>query len=111
MKRVAKPAGAYNIVLEEVDVPIIVPTEVLVCAECSLISRGSEIWRRYVHEEAIDHRMMGYSLVGRVVEKIKYVGCTWNTSDYYMYHNNTRTRTYTRLARTLILPGSDNNRS
>ena len=68
MKRVAKPAGAYNIVLEEVDVPAIAPTEVLVRAECSLISRGSEIWRRYVREEAIDHRMMGYSLVGRVAE-------------------------------------------
>ena len=66
MKRVAKPAGAYNIILEEVDVPKIAATEVLVRAERSLISRGSEIWRRYVREEAIDHRSMGYSLVGRI---------------------------------------------
>ena len=64
MKRIAKPAGAYNIVVEEVEVPTITPTEILIRAECSLISRGSEIWRRYVREEAIDHRAMGYSLVG-----------------------------------------------
>ncbi len=68
MKRIAKPAGAYNILVEEVEVPAIAPTEILIRAQCSLISRGSEIWRRYVREEAIDHRMMGYSLVGRVAE-------------------------------------------
>ncbi|MEE2656934.1 MAG: zinc-binding dehydrogenase [Candidatus Latescibacterota bacterium] len=66
MKRVAKPEGAFNIVLEEVNRPAVTPTEVQIRAECSLISRGSEIWRRYVREEAIDHRMMGYSLVGRI---------------------------------------------
>ena len=68
MKRVAKPAGAYNILLEEVEMPSVAPTEIRVRAERSLISRGSEIWRRYVREEAIDHRSMGYSLVGRVEE-------------------------------------------
>ena len=68
MKRVAKPAGAYNIVLEDVEVPSIASTEILIRAERSLISRGSEIWRRYVREEAIDHRSMGYSLVGKVEE-------------------------------------------
>ena len=68
MKRIAKPAGAYNIVVEEVEVPVVATTEILIRAECSLISRGSEIWRRYVREEAIDHRAMGYSLVGRVAE-------------------------------------------
>ena len=68
MKRIAKPAGAYNIVVEEVETPAIASTEILIRAECSLISRGSEIWRRYVREEAIDHRSMGYSLVGRVAE-------------------------------------------
>ena len=68
MKRIAKPAGAYNIAVEEVEIPAITPTEILIRAQCSLISRGSEIWRRYVREEAIDHRAMGYSLVGRVAE-------------------------------------------
>lgn len=68
MKRVAKPAGAYNIVLEEVEIPTNAATEVLIRAERSLISRGSEIWRRYVREEAINHRSMGYSLVGIVEE-------------------------------------------
>ena len=68
MKRIAKPAGAYNIVVEEVETPAVDSTEILIRAECSLISRGSEIWRRYVREEAIDHRSMGYSLVGRVAE-------------------------------------------
>ena len=68
MKRVAKPAGAFNILLEEVEMPSVAPTEIRVRAERSLISRGSEIWWRYVREEAIDHRSMGYSLVGRVEE-------------------------------------------
>ena len=68
MKRVAKPAGRYNITIEETERPNLAPTEVLIRAECSLISRGSEIWRRYAREEAIDPRIMGYSLAGQVVE-------------------------------------------
>lgn len=68
MKRVAKPAGRFNIAIEETDPPRPAPTEVLIRAECSLISRGSEIWRRYAREEAIDPRIMGYSLAGQVVE-------------------------------------------
>ena len=68
MKRVAKHQGQYNIVIEEAPVPEISATEVLVRAERSLISRGSEIWRRYVRPEAIDHQMMGYSLAGQVVQ-------------------------------------------
>ncbi len=67
MKRVAKPEGEYNIVIEDVPIPEIAPTEVLIRAECSLISRGSEIWRRYIRPEAIDHQSMGYSFVGDVV--------------------------------------------
>ena len=68
MKRVAKPEGAYNIVIEEVDLPRISASQMLIRARRSLISRGSEIWRRYVRPEAIDHHMMGYSLMGTVVE-------------------------------------------
>jgi L-iditol 2-dehydrogenase len=68
VKRVAKAEGPFNIVIEEVEVPKPAPTEVLIRAERTLISRGSEIWRRYVRPEAIDHRIMGYSLVGRVAE-------------------------------------------
>ena len=30
MKRVAKPAGAYNILLEEVEMPSVAPTEIRV---------------------------------------------------------------------------------
>ena len=68
MKRVAKPEGAYNIVIEEVDIPKVSNTQVLVKAERTLISRGSEIWRRYVRPEAIEPHIMGYSLAGTVVE-------------------------------------------
>lgn len=68
MNRVAKAQGRGNIFIEQVDVPAIGPTEVLVRAERSLISRGSEIWRRYDRDEAIDPRMMGYSLAGHVVD-------------------------------------------
>lgn len=68
MKRVAKAEGRGNIFLEEVEVPVLESTQVLVRAERSLISRGSEIWRRYDREEAIDPRMMGYSLAGVIAD-------------------------------------------
>ena len=66
MIRVTKPEGFGNIVLEEVPIPPVGPNEVRVRSKVSLISRGSEILRRYMHEEAIDPRIMGYSLAGVV---------------------------------------------
>jgi len=66
MKRVAKPEGRYNIVIEEVDMPEMTATQVLVNTKVTLISRGSEIWRRYVQPGPIEHRMMGYSLTGTI---------------------------------------------
>ncbi len=68
MKRVIKPEGAYRIEVEDVPVPEIRQTEVLIRTERTLISRGSEIWRRYVRQEAIDPKIMGYSLAGTIVE-------------------------------------------
>ncbi|MDA0709842.1 MAG: zinc-binding dehydrogenase [bacterium] len=68
MKRVIKPEGVGRIEIEEVSVPEIRETEVLLRAERTLISRGSEIWRRYAREEAIDPRMMGYSFAGSIVQ-------------------------------------------
>jgi L-iditol 2-dehydrogenase len=67
--RVAKPEGIGNIVLEEVPVPAVGAREVLVRNKISLISRGSEILRRYMHAEAIDPAIMGYSVAG-VVEAV-----------------------------------------
>ncbi len=69
MLRVAKPEGFGNIVLEEVPLPVCGPRDVLVRSRVSLISRGSEVLRRYMHEEAIDPAIMGYS-VGGVVEAV-----------------------------------------
>ncbi|MBT3603777.1 MAG: zinc-binding dehydrogenase [Candidatus Latescibacteria bacterium] len=68
MKRVIKPKGVGRIEIEELSVPEIRQTEVLLRAERTLISRGSEIWRRYAREEAIDPKMMGYSFAGSVVQ-------------------------------------------
>ena len=68
MKRVIKPEGACHIKIEDVPLPEIRQTEVLIKTERTLISRGSEIWRRYVREEAIDPQIMGYSLAGTVVQ-------------------------------------------
>ncbi len=68
MFRVTKPEGAYRIELEDVPVPEISSTEVLIRTERTLISRGSEIWRRYAREEAIDPAIMGYSLVGSIAQ-------------------------------------------
>ena len=69
MKRVAKIEGQYHIVIEEVDVPEITDTQVLVKTSVTLISRGSEIWRRYVMPGPVAHSSMGYSLTG-VVEAV-----------------------------------------
>ena len=68
MKRVAKPEGRFQIIIEDVEIPRIASTEVLIKVERTLISRGSEIWRRYTRPEPIEHRMMGYSLSGTVIE-------------------------------------------
>ena len=69
MRRVVKREGHGNIAVEEAPIPAIAPTQVLVRARRSLISRGSEIWRRYARDEAVEHRIMGYSLAG-VVEAV-----------------------------------------
>lgn len=66
IRRVAKPEGFGNIVIEETPFPTYGPREVLVKTQVSLISRGSEILRRYMHDEAIDPRIMGYSVAGVV---------------------------------------------
>ena len=69
MLRVAKPEGFGNVILEEVPLPEVGPREVLVKNRVSLISRGSEILRRYMREEAVDPAIMGYSVAG-VVEQV-----------------------------------------
>ncbi len=69
MLQVAKLAGVGNVILEEVPIATCGPRDVLVKNKISLISRGSEILRRYMHEEAIDPAIMGYS-VGGVVEAV-----------------------------------------
>ena len=69
MIRVIKAEGFGNIQLEDVPVPEIDSQQVLIKTYVTLISRGSELFRRYILEESVPHSMMGYSLAG-VVEKI-----------------------------------------
>ena len=69
MIRVIKAEGFGNIQLEDVPVPEIDSQQVLIKRYVTLISRGSELFRRYILEESVPHSMMGYSLAG-VVEKI-----------------------------------------
>lgn len=66
MWRTAKHEGVGNIVLEQVPIPDVGPTDVLTRTQVSLISRGSELWRRYVYKEALPPSMMGYSTTGIV---------------------------------------------
>ena len=68
MKRIAKAKNKFNIFIEEAPIPKISHTEVLIKAKYTLISRGSEIWRRYVRPEAIQQKMMGYCLTGEIVK-------------------------------------------
>ena len=69
MKRVVKLNGKGNIALEEVEVPKVAGNEILVRNVRSLISRGSELFARYVMPGPVDPSRMGYSDAG-VVEEV-----------------------------------------
>lgn len=66
MLQVTKPEGFGNIQLEEVPMPEINAQQIRVEADTTLISRGSELFRRYIREEAVPSSIMGYSLTGIV---------------------------------------------
>ena len=68
MLQLEKLDGVGNVQMMEADVPSPGPDEVLIKVRRSLISRGSELFRRYVMPEAVPPRMMGYSDAGDVVE-------------------------------------------
>ena len=68
MSRLEKLDGFGNVQMVEVDVPSPAPDEILAHVKRSLISRGSELFRRYVMEERVPPRMMGYSDAGEIVE-------------------------------------------
>ena len=69
MLQVTKPEGFGNIQLEEVPMPTINARQIRVAADTTLISRGSELFRRYIMEAAVPPSIMGYSLTG-VVEAV-----------------------------------------
>jgi threonine dehydrogenase-like Zn-dependent dehydrogenase len=64
--RVIKPEGMGNIQLEDTPIPEINSCQVLVRTSKTLISRGSELFRRYILEEAVAPSIMGYSLTGTI---------------------------------------------
>ena len=75
MKRLVKLEGVGNVLMEEADIPTPGANEVLIEVKRSLISRGSELFKRYVMPEALPPWRMGYSDAGEVVEsKVKGVG-------------------------------------
>ncbi|MGH2531454.1 MAG: zinc-dependent alcohol dehydrogenase [Thermomicrobiales bacterium] len=66
MKRLAKYDGIGNIAVEEAPLPQPGEREVLIRNVRTLISRGSEIGRRYLDPGALDPAIMGYSAAGVV---------------------------------------------
>lgn len=66
MFQVIKPEGFGNIQLEEVPDPETNSRQIRVKTNTTLISRGSELFRRYILEEAVPPSIMGYSLTGNV---------------------------------------------
>ncbi len=66
MQRIAKGEGIGNILIEEAAVPTAGARQVLVRNRRTLISRGSEIGRRYLDPGALDAAIMGYSSAGIV---------------------------------------------
>ena len=67
MKRAIKLEGKGNIAIEEIPIPDLEDNKVLVKNERSLISRGSELFARYVMPNAVSPSIMGYSDAGLVV--------------------------------------------
>ena len=88
MKRMAKPKGRGNVMLEDAPIPEPGYGEVRVKAVRSLISRGSEIGRRYVLEEAVDPQIMGYSMAGAVDALGQGVGCSFSQPSCSVYPLN-----------------------
>ena len=68
MLRLEKLEGVGNVQMVEVDIPRPKSDEVLVKVKRSLISRGSELYGRYVVEQERPPQAMGYSDAGDVVE-------------------------------------------
>ena len=68
MKRLVKLEGFGNVQMADAEVPVPRADQVLVQVKRSLISRGSELFRRYVLEETVSPSMMGYSDAGEVVK-------------------------------------------
>ena len=64
MWRTAKHEGVGNVVMEQVPIPEPADNEVVARTQVSLISRGSEMGGRYLREELVDPRRMGYSTTG-----------------------------------------------
>ena len=67
MKQLEKLDGFGNVQMVEVDRPDPNSDQMLVKVQRSLISRGSELFHRYVLEEAVSPDIMGYSDTGEIV--------------------------------------------
>ena len=67
MQQLEKLDGFGNVQMVEVDRPQPAADQMLIRVRRSLISRGSELFRRYVLEEAVSPDIMGYSDAGQVV--------------------------------------------
>ncbi len=67
MKRLEKLEGFGNVKMVETEQPEPARDQMLIKVRRSLISRGSELFRRYVLEEAVSPDIMGYSDAGEVV--------------------------------------------
>ena len=67
MKQLEKLDGFGNVQMVEVEIPEPASDQILVKVNRSLISRGSELFRRYVLEHPVNPNMMGYSDAGEVV--------------------------------------------
>ncbi len=67
MKQLEKLDGFGNVQMVEVERPEPGPGQLLIQLKRSMISRGSELFYRYVREEAVPPEIMGYSAAGDIV--------------------------------------------
>jgi hypothetical protein len=68
MMRLEKLEGIGSVKMVEAEIPSPSPDDPIVKVKRSLISRGSELFNRYVKEQVVSPESVGYSDAGDVVE-------------------------------------------
>ena len=101
MKQLEKLDGFGNVQMVEVERPEPGPGQMLVQLKRSLISRGSELFYRYVREEAVPKKIMGYYVADNLntessLKALKMAVKNWKNKGLALIHHSDRGIPYCR---------------